>query len=96
VTVRIAAQFTKDERDRNGLIPAAGNIAANSHDWRGVAVVRLDCVRVTDEIKDGGVLIPTVGIRHIELVDGDDADLLEDGPSSPAPDEWLDNGKGGK
>jgi hypothetical protein len=28
--------------------------------------------------------------------DGKDAELLDDGPSSPAPDEWLDNGKGGK
>lgn len=127
MTVRIAAQFTKDERDRNGLIPAAGHIVANSHDWSGFALVRLDCVRVTEEVQEG-LRIPTVGIKHIELIpddqvddyaktlatmyeartgrtplplddlvsDGQDADLLDDAPSSPTPDEWLDNGKGGK
>lgn len=76
MTVRIAAQFTKDERDRNGLIPAAGAIAKERHDWTGYAVAKLDCVRVTDEVKDGGVEIPTVGIRHIELLDGEQADAV--------------------
>lgn len=76
MTVRIAAQFTKDTRVRNGLIPAAADIAKDRHEWRGIAVVRLDCVRVTDEIEDG-LEIPTVGIRHIEVLDGDAAETAE-------------------
>lgn len=76
--VRIAAQFTKDERDRNGLIPAAVTIAANRHDWSAYAVVRLECVRVTDEVAEGGVEIPTVGIKHIELLtEADDSATAE-------------------
>lgn len=73
MTVRIAAQFTKDTRVHNGLITHANTIAKNRHDWTGYALVQLECVRVTDEVTDG-LEIPTVGITRIELVPDTDVD----------------------
>jgi hypothetical protein len=74
VTVRIAAKFAKDKQDLNGLDPISDQISSDSHSWTGVAVVLLDCIRVTDEVDQGGVLIPTVRVKHIEPLGGEDAD----------------------
>jgi hypothetical protein len=73
MTARIAAKFAKDKQELNGLDNIADQIVTDSHSWTGVAVVLLDCIRVTDEVDQGGVLIPTVRVKHIEPLGGEDA-----------------------
>lgn len=74
MTARIAAKFAKDKQDMNGLDHIADRICEDRNNWRGIAVVRLDCLRVTDEIDQGGVEIPTVRVLQIEPLAGTDAD----------------------
>lgn len=78
MTVKIAGQFTKDTRDRNGLTPISGQIIAGEEDWTGYAVVRLEWARTSKERRDGGVPHPTVAVVHIEPVNGDDTDPIRE------------------
>jgi hypothetical protein len=78
VTVKIAGQFTKETRDRNGLTPIADKIVADHHDWSCYGIVRLEGARLSEERRDGWVKHPTVAICHIEPVDGDDAAVIEE------------------
>ncbi|HET8643238.1 MAG TPA: hypothetical protein VFM37_14975 [Pseudonocardiaceae bacterium] len=70
MTVKIAAKWKKDERGYNGLESILHGLVDDGLNRR-YAVVLLETVRVTREIADGDVEIPTVRIVHIEPLDGE-------------------------
>jgi hypothetical protein len=73
MTVKLAAQFSKDERPLNSLNDLADQIAKDSEGWQGYALVKLERVRTSHEDADGST-IPTVGFKRIEILDGEEAD----------------------
>lgn len=70
-TVKLAAKLAEDKQDRNGLEAIAEDVCANRRNGRWIAIVQLECVRVSDEVKKGDLLIPTVGVVHIEPMLGE-------------------------
>lgn len=70
MAVKIAAQFTKDNRGLNGLNTIADELVAddaNSDEVRYL-IAKYHVRRVTEERDEGGVLVPTVNLDHIEPI----------------------------
>jgi hypothetical protein len=78
VTVKISAKLSdKDRPDANGLEAIKDDLLADVHKsrhGRWVAVVELDLLRISTEVKKGGERHPTVEITSIEVMLGDNAD----------------------
>jgi hypothetical protein len=67
-------QGSLPQGDSNGLVVAAQGLV-DDPDSKHVAVVILDCSKITEDV-DSGDRVPTVRIRRIELIQGDDGEVL--------------------
>jgi len=76
VTVNIAAQWKRDNRELNGLSAIEDELLGKPHEPH-YAVVKIETKRITRDLADGDVEVPTVNIVHIEPVDGDAADVVK-------------------
>lgn len=71
--VNIAAQFKKDERGMNGLLPIVGELLDEPREKRFL-VAEYEVVRVTEDLEDGGIKTPTIKLLHIEPMVAADAE----------------------
>jgi hypothetical protein len=74
VSVAIAAQWKKDEREYNGLDCIANELMEDPHRRRR-ACITYETVRITEDVADG-TRQPTVRILAIEPVDNEDAETV--------------------
>lgn len=75
MSVSIAAQWTKETRDLNGLNSIEQALIGQPL-TRRLAVIELETLRTTKDFKNGGTETPTILILHVEPVDGDDAETV--------------------
>jgi len=76
VTVNIAAQWKRDNRELNGLSAIEDDLLGKPHEPR-YAVVKIETKRITRDLADGDVEVPTVNIVHIEPVDEADEETVK-------------------
>lgn len=98
MAVGIAAQWTKDNRELNGLNDIEEQLIENPHD-RHFAVVEIGVKRVVRDVADGDTERPTVQIFQIEPLDGDAAKTAKElmtgaykartGKTAPPPQDAL-------
>lgn len=77
MTVKVKGQWKKDTREYNGLDTDTNRKGLIEHPLqRRYAVVLLETSKVEILTQEGGTQVPTINIAHIELVEGDDAEVV--------------------
>lgn len=72
MAVNVSAQFTKDERENDGL-RAIEEVLVKDPLRRHVVVAVIETSAVTTSYRKGGVVTPTVRLVNVEVMDGDRA-----------------------
>jgi hypothetical protein len=77
MSVKIAAQFTKERRGDNGLDAIVGDLIKEPGERRFL-IAEYHCPRASEEFDEGGVRVPTVALDRIEpVLDAEDVATVE-------------------
>lgn len=67
MAVKISGSFKKDERPLNGLSAIAKDLIDSPYDEHYI-IAKVSCLRIAEDIEDGGTKTPTVKLKHIEVM----------------------------
>lgn len=65
--VKISGSYKKDERPLNGLEAIAKDLIDSPYDEHYI-IAKISCLRIAEDIEDGGTKTPTVKLKHIEVM----------------------------
>lgn len=67
MAIKISGSYKKDERAYNGLEAIAKDLIEEPHTEHYI-IAKVGCLRIAEEIEDGGSKTVTVKLRHIEVM----------------------------
>lgn len=67
MAIKISGSYKKDERAYNGLEAIAKDLIEEPHTEHYI-IAKVGCLRIAEEIEDGGSKTVTVKLKHIEVM----------------------------